>query len=88
MQNSNLARSLQFLRLDTHLTSVKCDCNRFDVVTVVIVRKERRQRARQLQTMKKLRKLVSLFKWSSYEKYFRPVSFTCSHVLFTCFCGY
>ena len=27
MQNSNLARSLQFLRLDTYLTSVKCDCN-------------------------------------------------------------
>ena len=35
MQNCNLARSLQFLRLDTHLTSVKFDCNGFDVVTVV-----------------------------------------------------
>ena len=35
MQNCNLAGSLQFLRLDTHLTTVKCDCNRFDVVTVV-----------------------------------------------------
>ena len=35
MQNCNLARSLQFLRLDTHLTSVKCDCNGFTVVTVV-----------------------------------------------------
>ena len=34
MQNCNLARSLQFLRLDTHLTSVKCDCNGFAVVTV------------------------------------------------------
>ena len=35
MQNCNLARLLQFLRLDTHLTSVKCDYNGFDVVTVV-----------------------------------------------------
>ena len=35
MQNCNLARSLQFLRLETHLTSVKCDCNGFAVVTVV-----------------------------------------------------
>ena len=35
MQNCNLGRSLQFLRLDTHLTSVKCDCNGFAVVTVV-----------------------------------------------------
>ena len=35
MQNCNLATSLQFLRLDTHLTSVKCDCNEFDVVAVV-----------------------------------------------------
>ena len=35
MQNSNLAGSLQFLRLDTHLTSVKCDCNGFDVVAIV-----------------------------------------------------
>ena len=35
MHNCNLARSLQFLRLDTHLTSVKCNCNGFDVVTVV-----------------------------------------------------
>ena len=32
MQNCNLARSLQFLRLDTHLTSVKCDCNGFAAV--------------------------------------------------------
>ena len=36
MQNCTLARLLQFLRLDTHLTSVKCGCNGFDVVTVVI----------------------------------------------------
>ena len=35
MQNCNLARSLQFLRLDIHLTSVKCNCNEFTVVTVV-----------------------------------------------------
>ena len=35
MQNCNLARSLQFLRLDTHITSVKCDCRGFAVVTVV-----------------------------------------------------
>ena len=35
MQNCNLARSLQFLRVDTRLTSVKCDCNGFAVVTVV-----------------------------------------------------
>ena len=35
MQNCNLARSLQFLRLDTHSTSVKSDCNGFAVVTVV-----------------------------------------------------
>ena len=93
MQNCNLSRSLQFLRLDTHLTRVKCDCNGFAVVITIvnllkIGRNERRQRGRQLQTMKKLRKLASLFEWSSYEKYFRPVSFTCSHVLSTCFCGY
>ena len=35
MQNRNLAKALQFLRLDTHLTSVKCDCNGFTVVTVI-----------------------------------------------------
>ena len=35
MQSCNLARSLQFLCLDTHLTTVKCDCNGFAVVTVV-----------------------------------------------------
>ena len=35
MQNGNLASTLQFLRLDTHLTSVKSDCNGFAVVTVV-----------------------------------------------------
>ena len=35
MQNCNLAKSLQFLRLDIHLTSVKCDCSGFAVVTVV-----------------------------------------------------
>ena len=35
MQNCNLTSSLQFLRLDTHLTSVKSDCNGFAVVTVV-----------------------------------------------------
>ena len=35
MQNCNLSRSLQFLRLDAHLTSVKCDCNGFVVATVV-----------------------------------------------------
>ena len=35
MQNCNLASSLQFLRLDAHLTSVKSYCNGFDVVTVV-----------------------------------------------------
>ena len=35
MQNCNLARSLQFLRLDTHLTRVKRNCNGFAVVTVV-----------------------------------------------------
>ena len=35
MQNCNLARSLQFFRLDTHLTSVKCDCNEFAVVIIV-----------------------------------------------------
>ena len=35
MPNCNLARLLQFLRLDTHLTSVKYDCNGFAVVTVV-----------------------------------------------------
>ena len=35
MQNCNLSRSLQYLRLDTHLTSVKCDYNGFAVVTVV-----------------------------------------------------
>ena len=83
MQNCNLSRLLQFLRLDTRLTGVKCDCNGFAIVTVVnlkIGRKEWRQRGRQLQTMKKLRKLASLFKWSNYEKYFRSVLFTCSHV--------
>ena len=35
MQNCNLARSLQFLRLDTRLTNVKCDCNGLAVVTVL-----------------------------------------------------
>ena len=35
MQNCNLASTLQFLRLDTHSTCVKSDCNRFAVVTVV-----------------------------------------------------
>ena len=35
MQNCNLSRSLQFSRLDTLLTSVKCDRNEFAVVTVV-----------------------------------------------------
>ena len=35
MQNCNLARPLEFLRIDTHLTSVKCDCNGFAVVRVV-----------------------------------------------------
>ena len=35
MQNCNLLRSLQFLRLDAHLASVQCDCNGFAVVTVV-----------------------------------------------------
>ena len=35
MQNCNLASSLQFLRLDTHLTSVKCKSNGLAVVTVV-----------------------------------------------------
>ena len=35
MQNYNFAKSLQFLLLDTHLTSVKCDCNGFAVVTVI-----------------------------------------------------
>ena len=35
MQNCNLASSLQFLRLDTHLTSVKSDCKGLAVVTVV-----------------------------------------------------
>ena len=35
MQICSLARSLEFLRLDTHLTSVKYDCNAFAVVTVV-----------------------------------------------------
>ena len=34
MQNCNLAKSLQFLRLDTHLTRAKCDCNGFAVVTL------------------------------------------------------
>ena len=53
MQNTNLERSLQFLRLDTHLTSVKSDCNGLDVVTVVNLIKNRT--VRQLQTMKKLR---------------------------------
>ena len=37
MQNCNLASSLQFLRLDTRLTSVKSDCNGFGVITVVNV---------------------------------------------------
>ena len=37
MQNCNLARSLQFLRLDTHLTSVKCDCNGFAVVCMYVL---------------------------------------------------
>ena len=35
MQNCNLARLLQFLRQETCLTGVKCDCNGFAVVTVV-----------------------------------------------------
>ena len=35
MQNCYLERSLQFLRLDTHLTRVKCDFNGFAAVTVV-----------------------------------------------------
>ena len=35
MRNCYLARSLQFLCLDTHLTGVKCDCNGLDVATVV-----------------------------------------------------
>ena len=35
MQNWNLAKLLTFLRLDTHLTSVKWNCNEFDVITVV-----------------------------------------------------
>ena len=35
MQKCNLAMSLQFLRLGTHLTSVKFDCNGFAVVAVV-----------------------------------------------------
>ena len=35
MQNCNLARSLQFLHLDTRLTSVKYNCNGFNVITVV-----------------------------------------------------
>ena len=35
MQNCNLARSLHFLTLDSHLTSLKCDCDAFAVVTVV-----------------------------------------------------
>ena len=39
MQNCNLAGSLQFVRLDTHLTSVICDCNGFDVVAVVNLNK-------------------------------------------------
>ena len=34
MKNCNLARSLQFLRLDTYFTSLKCDHNGFEVVTV------------------------------------------------------
>ena len=36
MQNCNLARSLQFLRLDTHLTSMKSDCNGFAVVCIYV----------------------------------------------------
>ena len=40
MQNCNLARSLKFLRLDTYLTSVKCDCNGFGVVTVINLTKK------------------------------------------------
>ena len=35
MQKCNLPRSLPFLRLNTHLTSMKCDCNGFAVVTVI-----------------------------------------------------
>ena len=35
MQNCNLARSFQFLCLDTHLTSMKCNYTGFDVVTVI-----------------------------------------------------
>ena len=35
MQNCNLSRPFQFLRLDTHLTSVKSDRNGYAVVIVV-----------------------------------------------------
>ena len=37
MQNCNLARSLQFLRLDTHLSSMKCDCNGLAVVCMYVL---------------------------------------------------
>ena len=37
MENCNSARSLEFLRLDTRLNSLKCDCNGFAVVAVVNV---------------------------------------------------
>ena len=50
MQNCNLARSLQFLRLDTHLTSVKCDCNGFAVVTIVNLIKNWTQRVTSTRT--------------------------------------
>ena len=35
MQNCNLAKSLQFLCLDTHLTSVEPNCNGFNVIAFV-----------------------------------------------------
>ena len=35
MQNCNLERLLKFLRLDTYLTGVKCNCFGFAVATVV-----------------------------------------------------
>ena len=78
MQNCNLARSLEFLRLDTYLTSVKCDCNGFDVVTVVNLIKNSTLRATSTRTKitnnEETKKLVSLFEWSNHKKYFRPVS--------------
>ena len=44
MKNCNLASSHQFLRLDTHLNNVKCNCNGFDFVTVVNLIKNCTQR--------------------------------------------